>query len=323
VSRRVQIRQPSHQPVEPSRKLLTDKARPDDYPFLQNLKPSRKLPTNKPRSDDYPFRGTLQPSRQFALQYHPSQQQFLPNRGHPVLPTRTSCRIEQPRTSKKDDAYWMAKRATLRIELEEAETECKERGLGDEDSLLESYNTHIPMKRGLEEDIQEHSQTSKKVRWSSTDIAPSSSGSNVQFLRTPQKLRWLAPKTTASTSNSEIDLAEQPVAMDSNAPSSKVVRKPYSASPLPEWLQAEIRTTVCGIYTPSRLPAGADPKEAWSNKSAGMPYTCVICEKPGKSIGQLKSHFYICVQKNGNPNGDNWFDSPTILNEWQRQVDKR
>lgn len=323
MSRRVHTRQPSHQPFDRSGKFLTNKATPVDYPFLQNWRPSRKLPTNKPRPDDYSFHATLEPSRQFALQYHSSQQQLHPYRDHSVLPTRNSGRIGQPRTGKKDDAYWMAKRATLRVELEEAENECRERGLGDEDSRLEAYNMHIPMKRGLEEDDQGHSQTSKKVRWSSIDIAPSSSGSSVKFLSTPQKLRWLAPKTTASTSTSEIDLTERLVAMDSYAPSSRFVRKPYSASPLPEWLQAEIRTTVCGIYTPSRLPAGADPKEAWLKKAAGMPYTCVICAKPGKSIGQLKSHFYICVQKNGNPNGDNWFDSPTILNEYQRQVDKR
>lgn len=245
------------------------------------------------------------------------------NRSPSVLAKRTSYQIEQSMTSKKDDAYWMAKRATLRIELEEAETECRMRGLAEEDSLSGSHNTRISMKRGLDEDNQEQSKTSKKVRCFNTEVPPSSTGSNVQLLKAPQKLQWLAPNTTSLTSNPEFSFAEQSVPMGASAPSSNDVRKPYSASPLPAWLQAEIRTTVCGIYSPSKLPAGADPKEAFSKNSTVMPYSCVICDKPDKTVGHLKSHFFGCVHKNGNPNGYNWFDSPAILSEWQRQVNKR
>ena len=143
----------------------------------------------------------------------------------------------------------------------------------------------------------------------------SSGDGDREVMQKPQKLRILAPQPPVLTNDPKVNRADQPVSIDVDDLSSVHMPKPYVASPLPIWLQKQIRTNVCSIYGPSKLPMGVTPKQHMTlvgSEPHTLPYSCVICSVPKRETTKVKSHCYLCVKKNGNPHGHNWYRSWAI-----------
>ena len=96
-------------------------------------------------------------------------------------------------------------------------------------------------------------------------------------------------------------------------------RKPYSACPLPTWLQKALRSPVCGVYVPSKLPAGMDPPQV--TRESTHTGRCVLCNGPQRSRSRLRSHFVACVRKYGNPQGANHYDARSIIDYYHQELD--
>ena len=110
---------------------------------------------------------------------------------------------------------------------------------------------------------------------------------------------------------------------DDNTIDSDIERKPYAASPLPAWLQRDLRTTVCGFYSPSTRPGGARPPQNMASISASQPFRCILCGSNQRSIHRVKSHFFNCVKSYGNPSSYNWYDDRTVLRLFLDRVRRR
>lgn len=113
---------------------------------------------------------------------------------------------------------------------------------------------------------------------------------------------------------------ESAILEDDNTVDSDIERKPYAASPLPAWLQRDLRTTVCGFYSPS---GGARSPRNKASISPSRSFRCILCGSEQKSTSRVKSHFFLCAKKYGNPNSLNWYDDRTVLRHFRDRVKRR
>ena len=79
-----------------------------------------------------------------------------------------------------------------------------------------------------------------------------------------------------------------------------------------------VPTEACGVFSESRVPAGCLPAQHILGPSAlkrTRNMTCIICGSKFERKRDVRNHFPRCVQKNGNPKRNSWFDHPTVRNK--------
>ncbi|CAD6568604.1 MAG: hypothetical protein ASARMPREDX12_001594 [Alectoria sarmentosa] len=75
--------------------------------------------------------------------------------------------------------------------------------------------------------------------------------------------------------------------------------------------------TVKGVINTSKISQGGElhKKEPWTVKRAGREtkttMTCSICSSTCRDLRELRGHFVVCVDRNGNPDGARWDDCLT------------
>lgn len=75
--------------------------------------------------------------------------------------------------------------------------------------------------------------------------------------------------------------------------------------------------TVNGVVVTSKIPQGGQlhKKKPWTVKRAGRDtktiMTCSICNSTCRDLRELRGHFVVCVDRNGNPYGARWDDCLT------------
>ena len=113
------------------------------------------------------------------------------------------------------------------------------------------------------------------------------------------------------------------VSMNRSETVSNNIRKPFTASPLPVWLQQELRTGVCGVYTPAKLFGGSTTAMPKNTSTEKKLYSCILCGLLQTKPYRLRNHFFNCASRRGNPEGNCWYDTPSVLAYYRQQIEKR
>ena len=190
-----------------------------------------------------------------------------------------------------NDAFWRLRREALRNELRKVEAECVKRGIKED-------NNGNGKKENDPSEIEPSAVTKHHTHQTSAMNAES------------------ADDLSAASNNHFVSVNRSETVSDS-------AQKPYTASPLPVWLQKQLRTGVCGVYTPWKVSWGGTrgvPAKPSADKEV---YPCGLCGSLQTKPGRLKNHFYRCANRRGNPGGMCWYDSPSVLAYYQQLVEKK
>lgn len=75
----------------------------------------------------------------------------------------------------------------------------------------------------------------------------------------------------------------------------------------------KLRTAACGKATPSKLAPGEAPVQQRITSNEPRPFICPICHQGRTRLQHLETHFPVCVEAKGNPNGLHYFDHASTL----------